>query len=227
MKWVPTGNSYFFFFSQKYQAHNWTGYNICNSLVKRILLGFKLDFRKSDCASVMKSVGRTCSLAGHLLYSTRILTRRCAWKQAIFNTRPGVRAAPHYLPTALHQSSWAKGSCNHCRQLTRHWMCSIQQQELKTSSKLMLFLETGWEDFHRVNKSCRGRAADLLCLRKLDPSDMVTAIKPNHLLLITGRHWYGMVQPPCHVCSTELGPSRRSLGPFLNTAGIGLNTTVL
>ena len=122
--------------------------------------------------------------------------------------------AVYYLPTALHKGSWAKCSFNRRCKLTRCWMCSIQRQELKTLSKSRCFGDRpGWLSQHQ--QTCSVRAADLLCLRKHDPPDLVVATKAHHLLLIPG-----CICTTCFSLSVtyaalpfiKSGPSRHSAG---------------
>lgn len=91
-------------------------------------------------------------------------------------------------------------------------------------------METGWDGFHGVNKSHSVRAADLLCLRKHDPSDLVAATKPYHFLLIPA--CIGMACCFLHVTYTGLlfikwGPSRHSAGvvPYLIQLEVGYEKT--
>ena len=122
--------------------------------------------------------------------------------------------ALHYLPTALHKGNWAKGPFNHGCKLTRHWMCTIQQQELKTLSKSCCSGD-GLARLPRNNKSCSARAAGLLCIRKHDPSDLVAALEARQLPPITGcTGLAGRSLHPTWAASPfmEWGPSRHSVG---------------
>lgn len=128
---------------------------------------------------------------------------RWASNTSYFSTCPGVPEALYYLPTALHKGNWAKDLFNHCCKLPRHWMHTIQQQELKTLSKL----RCSGDRLGRcpsINKSCSMRAADLLCLGKHDPSDLAAAIEARQLLLTTGHIVMMCLLPPSHLHSITI-----------------------
>lgn len=131
-------------------------------------------------------MGRSYSPDRYLLFIAHAFWNlKCVWKHKPLSAHTQVcHTALYYLLTDLHKESWVEDSFNCCK-LTRYRVCSIQQQEQKTSSKSCC-LETSRDDFRSLNKSWSMTATDLLCLRKLDPSDLVAAIKARHLLLTTG-----------------------------------------